>query len=48
MPASEGVDIFSEKLLETLANYDPDREHLAVKKDGTNVTLELYVARDAL
>lgn len=48
MPNLDGVDTFSEKLLETLANYDPSREHLAVKKDGTNVTLELYVARDAL
>jgi len=48
MPDSEGVDVFSEKLMETLANYDPSREHLAVRKDGTNVTLELYSMRNPL
>lgn len=47
MPDSEGIDRFSEVLLETLANYDPSREHLAVKKEGTNVTLELYTMRNA-
>jgi len=48
MPDSEKVDVFSEQLMETLANYNRNREHLAVKQDGTNVTLELFSMRDAL
>jgi hypothetical protein len=45
---SDGTDEFAEKLVETLANYNPDVEFLAVKKDGENVSLELYSVRSTL
>jgi hypothetical protein len=48
MPDPVEADEFSEKLMETLANYDPNREFLAVRKHGLNVSLELYSVRDAL
>lgn len=35
---------FTEKLTNTLANYNPDSEFLAVKQDGTTVAVELYAA----
>lgn len=33
---------FSEKLLETLANYDPDSQFLAMSQAGETVSIELY------
>ena len=42
-PISSGkVDEFSEKLTESLANYDPDTEFLAVQQNGEHVSVELY------
>jgi Cu/Zn superoxide dismutase len=35
-------DPFQEKLEDSLANYDPDTEFLAVKQDGEQVSVELY------
>ncbi len=42
LPKREKDDSFSEKLTETLANYDPDREFLAVQQNGGSVSVELY------
>ena len=39
-------DSFGDKLVETLANYDPDREFLAVHQHGTSVSVELYARPD--
>ena len=33
---------FTEKLSDTLSNYDPNLEFLAVKQFGSTVTVELY------
>lgn len=33
---------FSERLADTLANYDPDSEFLAVQQNGGSVSVELY------
>lgn len=33
---------FSEKLLDTLANYDPDSQFLAIQQDNETVSIELY------
>lgn len=33
---------FSEQLFNSLANYDPDTEFLAVQQIGTQVSVELY------
>jgi hypothetical protein len=41
-PSKPGGDAFSEKLTETLANYDPDSEFLAVQQSGNSVSVELY------
>jgi hypothetical protein len=42
LPVREEKDIFAEKLVETLANYDPEREYLAVHQHGDSVSVELY------
>ena len=42
LPKKENSDPFSSKLEETLANYDPDTEFLAVHQDGSLVSVELY------
>jgi len=42
LPKREKDDSFSEKLSETLANYNPDKEFLAVQQHGTTVSVELY------
>lgn len=41
-PPNGSGDAFSEKLTETLANYDPDHEFLAVQQRGKSVSVELY------
>jgi len=33
---------FSEKLIETLSNYDPDTEFLAVQQNEKSISVELY------
>jgi hypothetical protein len=35
-------DLFSERLAETLANYDPDTEFLAVQQNKKSISVELY------
>jgi hypothetical protein len=42
LPKRNSDDSFSEKLAETLANYDPDEEFLAVQQNGDSVSVELY------
>lgn len=41
-PRKEETDPFCEKLEETLANYDPDTQFLAVQQNGEAVSVELY------
>jgi hypothetical protein len=36
------TDQFSEKLADSLANYDPDVEFLAVQQMGDTVSVEIY------
>ncbi len=42
LPAREGTDPFTDRLEETLANYNPDTEFLAVQQKGDAVSVELY------
>ena len=42
LPTVGSKDPFSDKLTETLANYDPDKEFLAVHQKGDSVSVELY------
>jgi hypothetical protein len=42
LPKKENCDPFASKLEETLANYDPDTEFLAVQQNGSSVSVELY------
>ena len=41
-PVGDRSDLFADKLTETLANYDPDSEFLAVQQNGESVSVELY------
>jgi hypothetical protein len=41
-PVAASSDTFADKLTETLANYDPDSEFLAVHQNGHSVSVELY------
>lgn len=42
LPSREKVDGFTEKLADSLANYDPDSEFLAVQQNGDSISVELY------
>jgi hypothetical protein len=42
LPHRDSTDSFTDKLTESLANYNPDIEFLAVQQDGDNVSVELY------
>lgn len=42
LPISEKEDKFTDRLAESLANYDPDTEFLAVQQNGDSVSVELY------
>lgn len=42
LPEKSQKDQFAEKLAETLANYDPDKEFLAVHQSGSSVSVEVY------
>jgi hypothetical protein len=42
LPKAEKTDPFADKLTETLANYNPDSEFLAVQQNGDSVSVELY------
>jgi hypothetical protein len=46
LPAKDGEDQFSDKLADSLANYNPDTEFLAVHQNGTSVSVELYTSPD--
>ena len=39
-------DLFSERLADTLANYNPDTEFLAVQQNEKSISVELYSQRD--
>jgi len=41
-PPEDEKDSFSDKLVTTLSNYNPDNEFLAVHQKGTSVSVELY------
>lgn len=43
---AHGEDSFSEKLMDSLANYNPDIEFLAVQQNGDSVSVELYSLAD--
>jgi hypothetical protein len=42
LPKKEKSDSFASRLEETLANYNPDCEFLAVQQNGDSVSVELY------
>lgn len=42
LPAVAQKESFSEKLIDSLANYDPDNEFLAVQQNGDSISVELY------
>lgn len=42
LPKKSSEDVFAEKLTETLANYNPDHQYLAVHQKGDTVSVELY------
>lgn len=42
LPSKDTTDTFTEKLTESIANYNPDQEFLAVQQDGSTVSVELY------
>ncbi len=42
LPKKPNDDPFSERLADTLANYNPDCEFLAVQQNGDSVSVELY------
>ena len=42
LPPKAGGDSFADKLAESLANYDPNKEFLAVQQSGDSVSVELY------
>jgi hypothetical protein len=41
LPTEKGTS-FMDRLTETLANYNPDNEFLAVQQNGDSVSVELY------
>jgi hypothetical protein len=42
LPQKPQKERFAEKLAETLANYNPDDEFLAVQQNGNSVSVEVY------
>lgn len=42
LPTVTQTESFSEKLIDSLANYDPDNEFLAVQQNGDSISVELY------
>lgn len=42
LPQREESDLFADRLINSLANYDPDKEFLAVQQSGDSVSVELY------
>lgn len=42
LPQKQEANQFTERLADTLANYNPDHEFLAVHQNGDSVSVELY------
>lgn len=42
LPQKEDENEFGTRLTETLANYDPNKEYLAVQQKGSSISVELY------
>lgn len=42
LPKKDTSDPFTDRLSESLANYNPDTEFLAVQQNGESVSVELY------
>lgn len=42
LPTKPGVDPFADKLMDSLANFDPDCEFLAIFQKNDTVSIELY------
>ena len=42
VPDLGGDQKFADRLLDTLSNYDPDTQFLAVQQNGGTVSVELY------
>jgi hypothetical protein len=42
LPKKENTDPFTDKLAESLANYNPDSQFLAVQQNGDSISVELY------
>lgn len=42
LPPSEKMEPFTERLADSLANYNPDIEFLAVQQAGDQISVELY------
>jgi len=42
LPSEDRMNPFADKLTTTLANYDPNKEYLAVQQVGGRVSVELY------
>lgn len=42
LPTKPGTDPFADKLMDSLANFDPDCEFLAICQNGDKVSVELY------
>ena len=42
LPNNDRDKEFTERLADSLANYDPDREFLAVQQHGRSISVELY------
>lgn len=42
LETKDNPDSFVDKLAESLANYDPDTEFLAVRQNGDTISVELY------
>jgi len=43
LPKKGQKDPFSEKLIESLANYDPQSQFLAVRQNGDTISVEIYL-----
>lgn len=44
LPIVAQSERFSDKLIDSLANYNPDTEFLAVQQNGDSISVELYSA----
>lgn len=42
LPEIDQADPFADKLIESLANYNPESEFLAVRQNGDTISVEIY------